>query len=159
MAAAGTDYNRRMKQIFPIVPASNGPIWFFVGIAILLVGLIVLFGYFVYASRNTKFEIDSGQLRISGDMYGRTIPLSALELEKARVVNLKTEQGYQMKWRTNGAGLPGYSSGWFRLKNGEKCLAFVTDRSQVVYIPTRNGYSLLLSVQRPGDFLKPLQAR
>lgn len=148
-----------MKEIFPIVPASNGPLWFFAGFAILLIGLIILFGYFVYASRNTKFEIDSGQLKIRGDIYSRTIPLSALQLEKARVVNLKKEQSYQMKLRTNGAGLPGYSSGWFRLNNGEKCLAFVTDRSQVVYIPTSNGYSLLLSVEEPGAFLSALQAR
>jgi hypothetical protein len=146
-----------MRQIFPIVPASNGPIWFFIGFAILLLGLLALFSYFIYSSRNAKFEIDSGQLNIAGDIYGRRIPLSSLELQKAKVVNLKTDHDYRMKWRTNGTGLPGYSAGWFRLYNGDKCLAFVTDRDRVIYIPTRNGYSLLLSVQNPEQFLKALQ--
>lgn len=146
-----------MKHIFPIVPASSGPLWFFLGFAIFLIGLLILFGYMVHASRHTKFEIDSGELKISGDIYGRRIPLNTLELKEAKIINLKTDHDYKMKWRTNGAALPGYASGWFKLNNGEKSLAFLTNRDRVVYIPTQNGYCLLLSVQQPEEFLHALK--
>ena len=53
-------------------------------------------------------------------------------------------------------GLPGYSEGWFRLVNGEKALLFVTDRSRVVYIPTKDGYSILLSTSKPEELLKSM---
>jgi Bacterial PH domain len=146
-----------MKQIFPIVPAGNGPIWFFVGFSIFLLGLIALFGYLIYSSRNTSFAIESGELKISGDIYGRRIPLSSLQTQNARIVNLNVDREYRMKWRTDGTGLPGYSAGWFRLYNGDKCLAFVTNRSQVLYLPTTNGYSLLLSVKDPEAFIRALR--
>jgi len=62
--------------------------------------------------------------------------------------------------RTRGTGLPGYSAGWFRLRNGEKALCFLTDRSRLAYVPTRAGFSVLLSVllsvERPDAFLAAL---
>ena len=58
--------------------------------------------------------------------------------------------------RTNGIGLPGYSAGWFKLANGEKALLFVTDRGKVVYMPTTDGYSVLLSTVNPEEFLESL---
>ncbi len=61
-----------------------------------------------------------------------------------------------MRTRTNGAGLPGYQAGWFRLQSGEKALVFVTDLERVVYVPTNEGYSLLLSVEEPDEFLDAL---
>ena len=49
--------------------------------------------------------------------------------------------------------MPGYNAGWFRLKNGSKALLALTDRSSVVYIPTTEDYSILLSVADPEAFL------
>jgi crotonobetainyl-CoA:carnitine CoA-transferase CaiB-like acyl-CoA transferase len=60
--------------------------------------------------------------------------------------------------RTNGVGLPGYRAGWFRLRNGEKALAFVTDVHRVTYLRTTDGYSVLLSVEQPQQFASALQA-
>jgi hypothetical protein len=57
-----------------------------------------------------------------------------------------------------GTGLPGYSAGWFSLRNGEKALLFVTDRSRVVRIPTRDGYSLMVSPRHPQAFMEALRA-
>ena len=138
-----------MKEIFPIVQGSNGPIYLFWGLTIFLVALIALFAYFAYSSRNVTFEVTSEGLRIRGDVYGRNIPASSLVVEDARVINLRREKPYQLKWRTNGAGLPGYASGWFKLRNGEKSLVFITDPTRVVYVPTRDGYSIMMSVPQP----------
>jgi hypothetical protein len=64
---------------------------------------------------------------------------------------------YQPKWRTNGTAIPGYRAGWFKLRNGEKALMFVTETTDVVYLPTREGYSVLMSVTNPDEFLQFLQ--
>jgi hypothetical protein len=44
----------------------------------------------------------------------------------------------------------------FKLSNGEKALLFVTDRSRLVYVPTREGYSVLLSATQPNELLKAM---
>jgi len=70
-----------------------------------------------------------------------------------KVVDLTVTREYSPKIRTNGLALPGIKVGWFKLKNGEKALLFVTDMSHVVYIPSRKGYSVLLSVAYPAEFI------
>ena len=71
-------------------------------------------------------------------------------------MDLTESREYQPRWRTFGTGLPGYRAGWFRLRNREKALLYVTDGSRVVYIPTRDNYSVLLSVAEPERFLQAL---
>jgi hypothetical protein len=55
-----------------------------------------------------------------------------------------------------GTGLPGYQAGWFRLRNGEKALVYLTDRRRAVYVPTTAGYDVLLSPEDPDGFLRAL---
>lgn len=146
-----------MKETFPIIPASSGPIWLFVGLTALMLALVTLFGYFAYSSRNVRFEVSPEGLRIAGGLYGRQIPLPSLVIDGAKPVDLRREDAYRLKWRTNGAGLPGYSAGWFRLQNGEKALVFVTDNRRVLYLPTLEGYSVLMSVADPEAVLRALR--
>jgi hypothetical protein len=147
-----------VKQVFPIVPAGTGAPWTTLAIALLLLGLLLLFGYIYYSTRNVTFEVSAEGLRIRGDLYGRLVPRSTLLLDQARILNLGEQPEYTLSWRTNGIGLPGYSSGWFRLKNGDKALAFVTTRESVLYLPTRDGFAVLLSTPEPQSLLAALQA-
>ncbi len=168
-----------MREVFPIVPATSGPVITF-GIAALLLcsiillaasapvvvfgvvalvagSIILLLGSFAYASRLVKFEVSPEGLAIRGDLYGRRLPAASLLREAARLVDLTEDPNYRPVWRTNGAGLPGYGSGWFGLANGDKALIFVTDKRRVIYLPTRGGYALLLSVAEPEKFLEALR--
>jgi hypothetical protein len=147
-----------MKQVFPIIPASGGPLWVIAAlVAAVLIGITVLFVYLAYSSRSARFEVSDEGLRISGDLYGRLIPARDLNVEAARVLNLNEDAEHRPKWRTNGTGLPGYQAGWFRLQNGEKSLLFITDRSRVVYLPTRQDYSVILSVAQPEALIESLR--
>jgi len=146
-----------MSKVFPIVPASGKAFWFLGGIAILLLLLICLLGYIGYSSRYSYFELSAEGLRIKGDLYRRTVPLTFIVVEEAKSINLDTYPEYQPKIRTNGTALPGYRSGWFKLRNGEKALMFVTDPNRVVYLPTKDNYSILISVANPEEFLQYLQ--
>jgi hypothetical protein len=144
-----------MHEVFYIVPASSRALGFLVGLGILLLAVVALFGCFAYASRAARFEISDQGLRIRSAVYGRTIPAQALVPEEARIVDLRHE--LQPTFRTNGIGLPGYAAGWFRVRGEGRALLFVTDRSRVVYLPTRDGYPVLLSVQEPENFLQAVQ--
>jgi hypothetical protein len=146
-----------MERIFGIIPASSGPIVFVVAVAIVLILVIGLLAFIGYSSRHISFGVSDEGLRISRSLYGRFIPREEVAVEGVRVFDLNTESDYQPKRRTNGAGLPGYSEGWFKLKNDEKALLFVTDRSSVVYIPTKKDYSVLLSVRETGEFAELLK--
>lgn len=145
-----------MKETFAIVPASGLAVWLSVFLVVVFVVLVVLFGWIIYSARNTSFHVDTDSLRISGTLYGRRIPLASLRLGEARQLDLGRETDHQLKWRTNGIGLPGYKAGWFRLRNGEKALAFITDPRRVLYIPTDEGYSLLVSAEEPARILESL---
>jgi hypothetical protein len=146
-----------MEKVFSIVPASAGPSIFIWVLGVILLAVIALFIYIGYSSRNMQFTIYDDGLRISPGLYGRFIPREAIRAESVRVINLTIDSEYSPKWRTNGAGLPGYSAGWFKLNNGEKSLVFLTERNRVVYVPTTGNYSVLLSVREAEEFAGALQ--
>ena len=145
-----------MEEVFRIVPASAKAVWFLWAITAVLVAPALLLGYAAITGGAVQYHVSGQGLRIRGDFYGRSIPSTSLLPAQARRVDLQLERDFQPKWKTNGITLPGYRSGWFRLRNGEKALLFVTDPSKVIYVPTRDGYSLLLSVEQPEAFLQSL---
>ena len=142
----------KMERIFGIIPASSTPVIFVAAVAIVLVLVIGLMAFIGYSSKNMQFEVSDQGLRISRSLYGRLIPREEIVAEGVRVLDLNIDSEYKPKRRTNGAGLPGYAEGWFKLKNDEKALIFLTDRSSVVYIPTTKDYSVLLSVREAEEF-------
>ncbi len=150
-----------MEKVFGIIPSGSGAyifIWVVSAVILLvLVGVIGLFAFFGYQSKHAAFTVSDEGLRIGPGIYGRFIPKEDIRTEEVRAVNLNIENAYKPKWRTNGAGLPGFSVGWFKLQNNEKALLFVTDRSSVVYIPTTDNYSVLLSVKDAPDFIDTLR--
>ncbi len=121
---------------------------------VLIIAIGAIFIYFGFSARNTKFVITDEGLRIKGALYGRSIDKKSLVAPDARIINLLDDTVYRPRIRTNGVGLPGYLEGWFRLKNKEKALLFLTNKAQVIYIPTKDGYSVMLSVTKPKVFLR-----
>jgi hypothetical protein len=149
-----------MDQVFPITPASGNVFWMLIPIEILLLTLAALFVYFGYSASHVRFEVSPDGLQISGALYGRFVPARSLVPAQAREIDLQSDPDLRIALKTNGVNLPGYTAGWFRLRNSEKALVFVTDRSRVVYVPTVEGYSLVLSPQDPQAFIARLrQAR
>jgi hypothetical protein len=147
-----------MKEVFPIVPAPGVTIWIIAGLALLIALLLGLFIWIGWATQCTAFEVTGDKLSLHGDIYGRDIPRADIAADKGRILDLKVDREHRPILRTNGCGLPGYASGWFRLANGEKALLFVTTGDAVVYLPTTKGYSLLLSPKDPHRLLQALQA-
>lgn len=147
-------------ETFPIVPGQFKSAWIWLPLVVLavvlaLVGWAMLKAY--TGARGSKFEVSAEGLRLSGDMYGRFVPMADLKLDEAKAVDLTVERNLQPKLRTMGTGLPGYQAGWFRLQNNEKALLYVTDKRRVAYVPTTKGYSVLLSVEDPAKLIGRLR--
>jgi hypothetical protein len=146
-----------MTDTFPIAPGQVRILWFALPIlAIAVVGIAVAV-YSLSASRTARFEISPDGLRLRGDFYGRLIPTRSLRLDQARVVDLRSDPELKPVLRTLGTSISGYRAGWFRLRDGERALLYVTDPARVVYLPTADGYSVLLSVSDPAAFIASLQ--
>jgi hypothetical protein len=123
---------------------------------IIVVFVDALMIWFGYSARNIKYVIDKDSISIKNTLYGRTIKKSSVFAKGFTITDLNTQSTYRPGLRTNGVGLPGYMAGWFRLKNKQKGLLFVTDRSKVVCIPTQK-YMLLISVENPVEFLQAIK--
>ena len=104
----------------------------------------------------TRFEVSDQGFRIRGDMWGRSFSWTDLDVANVRVININEEPGYKPFLRTCGTGLPGYSAGWFRLRNKTKALVFMTAR-EVVFIPTRKNFAVLVSSENNSALLKLIQ--
>ena len=144
-------------EVFSISPASSKPLWFIAIITTLLTLVLAMLVYTGYSSQHSRVELRSDRLQLVGDFWGRTIPLESIEASQAVIVDLDQRSEYSPQRRTFGTGLPGYASGWFRLRNGEKALVYLTRSKQIVYIPTLLDYVLLLSVEKPKRFIETLQ--
>jgi Bacterial PH domain len=144
--------------IFPIAPAASRYLWFMIPVVVILLGAVALLATSIRGAQSSTFEIRPDGLRLRGDLWGRFIPKAELRVDLARRVDMTQEAGLRPKWRRIGTALPGYQSGWFRLRNGDKALLYLTDRTRAVYVPTTAGYVLLLSPSDPDGFLSTLRA-
>jgi hypothetical protein len=146
-----------MTETFYIVPAAARGLWIVLGFVLLLLCfVVVMIARTARGAQNSTFELSPAGLRLRGDLYGRMIPASSLRGGEARRLT-ETDTGLIPTLRRFGTAMPGYQSGWFRLRDGEKALLYLTDRTRAVYVPTRSGYSLLLSVTDPDRFLARLR--
>ncbi len=171
-----------MREEFTIIPAKVGGFLIIAGIAVVatLIGLVVVVvqeaGWVAIlsvlsaliiiillllitfrGSRGATFEVSSEGLRLKGDLWGRTIPRKSLDPANALVLDLNKNLEYKTTWKTCGSNYPGYKSGWFRIKKGGKALVYLTDETKVAYIPTHEGYSVMLSTPKPQRLIDALK--
>jgi len=96
-------------------------------------------------------------LRVRRLLRDLVVPLERLRLDAAEIVPLSDGSPLYPTVRLNGIHIADYRAGWFGLQNGEKAYLVLSSRSQVIHIPTRDGYRLLLSVNHPEALLDALQ--
>lgn len=146
-------------ESFAIAPADVRALWVVPAIVVLVLLLvIVILGGSLVGARAARFTVSPAGLQLEGDWYGRTIPMEQLRGQTVRRVEFTAEPGLAPYRRTIGTGLPGYQAGWFRLRNGERALVYLTDRRRAVYVATTAGYSVLLSPAEPDAFVEALRA-
>jgi len=123
---------------------------------VLLVGGAIGFAIHL-AMRRHRVVVDADGLEVATTFYRRRLAWAALGLDDARVLDLGEHTGYKPALKSNGTALPGFRSGWFRLRNREKALVAMTSGPRVLWLPTTQGYGLLLQPRQPKALLDHLR--
>ena len=132
------------KSILSIIPI----------LIVILVSLGLFIGI-VFAMKNTSISMDEKDIIIKSFLYGRKISINDVLLNEVQTVNLKQNNEFNVRIKTNGISLPNFLSGWMRLNNGQKALAFLTNRENVLLMPTKN-FVLLFSMEKTEEFITKL---
>lgn len=102
-------------------------------------------------------ELTDGSITVATCVHRETLPLSDLHLDQARVFDLDEHPAYRPTISTHAFSLPGFQSGWFRLRNGEKALVACAGGRRLLRLPTSRGHCLLLQPRQPQVLLDRLQ--
>ena len=123
----------------------------------LLVGIVGLFVYLGYSLGHASLTIDDQALEIKAGTNSTRVPRSAIKSSEVRLVEPGSDPGLRTVRRTNGVALKSLRSGWFQLENGEKAFLWMTRDSRAVYVPTTEGYSLLVTPENPDQLLQAIR--
>ncbi|QYJ78557.1 PH domain-containing protein [Shewanella acanthi] len=115
------------------------------------------FAWVFYQSSRAEIELTENELKLDIPFYKVQLARTDLLIDQARIVDLKQDAGLKPSFKTNGIGMPGFKLGWFNLHNKGKAFVALTDRAELVLLPTTKGYSLLLSVPEGKRFIEQLQ--
>ena len=126
--------------------------------------LVVIFAGLCYVfihSWQAKLIVNEQQLTLDIPIYSKSFPLTQLEPQNAQAVNLSTNPDFEIQFRQNGIGLPGYQLGYFQLETpymgSTKALLSVTDSRKVIVLPTKENLLLIFSVDKPEQALEQLK--
>jgi hypothetical protein len=125
----------------------------FMPLAVVLAPAIILITTMVVirSLRRAGVSIDQGELVVNiGLGRAKRVRLSSLRARGLQTVDLNERNELKPLIRTWGTSLPGFSAGWFRLRNGEKAVCVLLDRQRVSYLRSEeDNLSLLLSLAEP----------
>jgi len=110
------------------------------------------------ALRRRRIAIDGRDLVVAAAFYTRRVPVEALDLARARVIDLAEHTGYAPMLGINRLGLPGFRAGHYLLRNRQRGFCLLTATDRVLMLPQRDGKVLLLSPARPRELLEHLCA-
>lgn len=124
------------------------------GVALLAVVVALVIDRFLHRHR---LALDDAGLEVATSFYRRRLALSELDLEHARVLDLGERPEFRPMLKTNGTSLPGFQSGWFRLRDRRRALVARAGGNRVLWIPTTRGFGLLLQPKQPRVVLDRLR--
>ena len=119
--------------------------------------VVLLWTLLQLAMKRHRLELDRAQLRVATTFYTRTVPLSELLLDKARVIELEERPEFKPGLKSNGYALPGFQSGHFQLRNGDRAFVAIAGERRALWLPTASGKGLLLQPHQPDALLERLR--
>lgn len=149
-----------MAQEYNIVSAMTITMWATIIVIVLLFISLPMLAYISHATRNVKLTISTTGLRINSDMINQTIIMDDIDRDNIKIINLSKHAELKPVAKAKdkkGLRLFNYRTGWFKLQNGSEALVQLTSWRNVVYIPAKDNYCILLSVKKPEEFLDSLK--
>lgn len=124
-----------------------------------LLVLPAVFGLLLLAFRRREVALQDGVLVVRAGLHTRKVAVAALDLDAARVVDVREQTQLRPALKTSGMSLPGFHAGAFRMRDRlSKGFYLLTDPQRVLWLPQRNGGALLLSLVQPQQLLDALRA-
>jgi hypothetical protein len=121
--------------------------------------LIAIIALLAIKLRRAGVRVEGDTLIVNTGVGNKRVALANLRARGLHVIDLHERTELKPLIKTWGTGLPGFSGGWFRLRNGEKAVCLLLDRRQVSYLRSdADNLSLLLSLAEP-DTLHSLLER
>lgn len=137
-------------QFMPRHQATPMPAW-------LPLLLVLAVGVPLLALRRRRIRLDGRELCVAATFYTRRIAADALDLDRARIVDLAEHTELKPMLKTNGFNLPFFQAGHYRLRNRAKAFCLLTGRERVLVLPQRDGRFILLSPEKPQALLDALR--
>ena len=120
--------------------------------------VVLMFFVIDRALRRHRLTLDAaGGLDLTTTFYRQRLSLGELCIDRARVVDLAERTEFTPLLKTNGLSLPGFQSGWFRLRDRSKAFVAIAGGQRVVWLPTTRGFVLLLQPHQPQALLGRLR--
>lgn len=108
--------------------------------------------------RRHRLYLGRDGIEVVTTFYRQSLSLSELDLARARVVDLRERRELRPLLKTNGLALPGFRSGWFRLRDRSRAFVAMARGPRGLFLPTRRGHALLLQPRQPQALLDALRA-
>lgn len=104
-----------------------------------------------------RLQLDADGIEIATTFYTQRVAFADIDLDSARMLRLDEHPELKPLLKSNGYALPGFRSGWFRLRNWQKAFVATSDGDRVLWLPTRRGFGLLLQPRDPQRLLQRLR--
>lgn len=109
------------------------------------------------ALRRWSITLDRGELVVAATFFTRRVPLEALDLDHARILDLRAHPELGTWTGGRNMDLPGLSAGWYLLRNRRRAFCLLGSRERVLVLPERGGRMLLLGARDPRAMLARLR--
>lgn len=127
-------------------------VWLAAIVIVLAAALIVV------SVRRRRVALEGDALTIAAGINTLRVPVAALDVAGARIADLTSIATPRLGRTGIGASMPGYRTGYVRLRDGSHAFVLLTDKTRVLALPERSGRMLLLSLERPQALIDALQA-
>lgn len=147
-----------LAALFAAARSRGVPLWL-AGSALLgpLLLLQLLYLFLSARIRRAGVALNAQAIGIDSGLGCRLVALQRLAPRGVREIDLAQHPELRPLLRTWGIGLPGFSSGWYRLRSGRKALCLITDRARVFLLEDENGVAYLLSLAEPAPLRRALE--
>ncbi|WP_126971297.1 PH domain-containing protein [Xanthomonas sp. BRIP62411] len=109
------------------------------------------------AHARRSVQLDDNRLIVRSTFFTKRVPLHALRLDSARIVDLAEHTAFKPGLQLLGFGYPGFKSGHYRSKSAARGFYLLTQSRRVLILPLRDNGLVVLSLEQPHQLLEDLR--